>query len=77
MRNKTHYALNWESTYKVVCKVKFDQSLSHSVTKTDLEPLQLLRSSSSHKEIDLRNCSGPRSVSELIFKLYWIAQQIV
>ena len=60
MCNKIHYALNWESLHKVVCKAKFDQSLSHSVTKTDLEPLQLVRWSSSHKEINLRCCIGPR-----------------
>ena len=64
MCNKIHYELTWESMHKVVCKVKFDLSLFHSVTKTVLEPLKLVRSGSSHKEIDLI------SVSELIFKLY-------
>ena len=50
MFKKIHYALNWVSRKKVVCKVIFDQLVSYSVTKPDLGPVHHLRWKNSHKE---------------------------
>ena len=57
MIKKIHYVLNWVSRKKVVCKIIFDHSLSYSVTKRDLGPLQHLRWKNSHKELYL-NVAG-------------------
>ena len=50
MFKKIHYALNWVSRKKVVCKVIFDQLVSYSVTKPDLGPVHHLRWKNSRKE---------------------------